>query len=95
MGSKDNKLLSKDEIRKTLYTWEGILPQESLDSLEEALENVEVTAEECEAAVKEYQKEFKRTQVDAGEAVGIIAAQSIGEPGTQMTLRTFHYASQG
>ncbi len=92
MGSKDNKLLSKDEIRKTLYTWEGILPQESLDSLEEALENVEVTAEECEAVVKEYQKEFKRTQVDAGEAVGIIAAQSIGEPGTQMTLRTFHYA---
>ncbi len=92
MGSKDNKLLSKEEIRKTLYTWEGILPKESLDSLEEALEDVEVTAEECEAVVKEYQQEFKRTQVDAGEAVGIIAAQSIGEPGTQMTLRTFHYA---
>lgn len=30
--------------------------------------------------------------VDVGEAVGVIAAQSIGEPGTQMTLRTFHYA---
>ena len=30
--------------------------------------------------------------VDVGEAVGIIAAQSIGEPGTQMTMRTFHYA---
>ncbi|MHB0996938.1 MAG: DNA-directed RNA polymerase subunit beta' [Elusimicrobiales bacterium] len=29
-------------------------------------------------------------QVEAGEAVGIIAAQSIGEPGTQLTLRTFH-----
>jgi DNA-directed RNA polymerase subunit beta' len=28
--------------------------------------------------------------VDTGEAVGIIAAQSIGEPGTQLTLRTFH-----
>ena len=28
--------------------------------------------------------------VDKGEAVGIIAAQSIGEPGTQLTLRTFH-----
>ena len=28
--------------------------------------------------------------VDLGEAVGIIAAQSIGEPGTQLTLRTFH-----
>ena len=31
-----------------------------------------------------------RQTVDLGEAVGIIAAQSIGEPGTQLTLRTFH-----
>ena len=28
--------------------------------------------------------------MDIGEAVGIIAAQSIGEPGTQLTMRTFH-----
>lgn len=33
-----------------------------------------------------------KKQVDVGEAVGIVAAQSIGEPGTQMTMRTFHYA---
>ena len=31
-----------------------------------------------------------KTQVEVGEAVGIIAAQSIGEPGTQLTMRTFH-----
>ena len=30
------------------------------------------------------------TPVGKGEAVGIIAAQSIGEPGTQLTMRTFH-----
>jgi DNA-directed RNA polymerase subunit A' len=35
---------------------------------------------------------YKRSMVEPGEAVGIVAAQSIGEPGTQMTLRTFHYA---
>src|SRR4029078_1417123 len=29
--------------------------------------------------------------VEIGEAVGVIAAQSIGEPGTQLTMRTFHY----
>ena len=34
----------------------------------------------------------KKNIVDVGEAVGIVAAQSIGEPGTQMTMRTFHYA---
>ena len=31
-----------------------------------------------------------RADVGEGEAVGIIAAQSIGEPGTQLTMRTFH-----
>ena len=31
--------------------------------------------------------------VDVGEAVGIVAAQSIGEPGTQLTLRSFHPAA--
>ncbi|MEM9558532.1 MAG: DNA-directed RNA polymerase subunit beta' [Acidobacteriota bacterium] len=31
------------------------------------------------------------TTVDIGEAVGVIAAQSIGEPGTQLTMRTFHF----
>ncbi|MFQ6095556.1 MAG: DNA-directed RNA polymerase subunit A'', partial [Candidatus Bathyarchaeia archaeon] len=35
---------------------------------------------------------YKMALVEPGEAVGIVAAQSIGEPGTQMTLRTFHYA---
>ena len=30
------------------------------------------------------------TLVNVGEAVGVIAAQSIGEPGTQLTMRTFH-----
>lgn len=32
----------------------------------------------------------QRKLVDVGEAVGIIASQSIGEPGTQLTMRTFH-----
>lgn len=33
--------------------------------------------------------------VDIGEAVGIVAAQSIGEPGTQLTMRTFHQGGAG
>ena len=33
--------------------------------------------------------------VDAGEPVGVIAAQSVGEPSTQMTLNTFHFAGRG
>ena len=38
-----------------------------------------------------YGRDLARgTKVNAGEAVGVIAAQSIGEPGTQLTMRTFH-----
>ena len=37
-------------------------------------------------------EEYKNAMVSPGEAVGLIAAESIGEPGTQMTLNTFHFA---
>ncbi len=49
----------------------------------------------CEAkngvCAKCYGRDLARgTPVNMGEAVGVIAAQSIGEPGTQLTMRTFH-----
>jgi DNA-directed RNA polymerase subunit beta' len=49
----------------------------------------------CEAKVGLCAKCYGRSlasgkRVDVGEAVGIVAAQSIGEPGTQLTMRTFH-----
>ncbi len=36
-----------------------------------------------------------RALSEPGEAVGLLAAQSIGEPSTQMTLNTFHFAGRG
>lgn len=41
------------------------------------------------------QLKYMRSLINPGEAVGIIAAQSIGEPSTQMTLNTFHFAGHG
>ncbi|KAI1850587.1 hypothetical protein JX265_004297 [Neoarthrinium moseri] len=37
-------------------------------------------------------EKFKKAHVEPGHAVGAVGAQSIGEPGTQMTLKTFHFA---
>jgi len=37
-------------------------------------------------------REYTGARVHAGESVGLISAESIGEPGTQMTLNTFHFA---
>jgi DNA-directed RNA polymerase I subunit RPA1 len=45
--------------------------------------------------LKHVEEEFKLAQVEAGESVGLVSAESIGEPGTQMTLNTFHSAGQG
>eukprot|EP00058_Branchiostoma_floridae_P008853 XP_002594341.1 hypothetical protein BRAFLDRAFT_201044 [Branchiostoma floridae] len=41
------------------------------------------------------QYKYMRSLVEPGEAVGLLAAQSIGEPSTQMTLNTFHFAGRG
>ncbi len=44
-----------------------------------------------EKELKELKNRYQNIQVDPGEAVGIVAAQSLGEPGTQMTMRSFHF----
>ncbi|MFX1521419.1 MAG: DNA-directed RNA polymerase subunit A'' [Promethearchaeota archaeon] len=68
------------------------LPSAVINELKEKLEKTEVTEEELDQIIEEARKAYYKALVEPGEAVGTIAAQSIGEPGTQMTLRTFHYA---
>ncbi len=51
-----------------------------------------MTEEGVERVVQTVARDYDFSLVEPGEAVGTVAAQSIGEPGTQMTLRTFHYA---
>ncbi|ELR97862.1 DNA-directed RNA polymerase subunit beta' [Gloeocapsa sp. PCC 73106] len=70
--------------------------EELAKNIGKAVEKVKVrSALTCEAARSVCQKCYGWSLahghlVDLGEAVGIIAAQSIGEPGTQLTMRTFH-----
>lgn len=45
-----------------------------------------------ESIIKSAYNHLLKARVDPHEAVGITTAQSLGEPGTQMTMRTFHYA---
>ncbi|KOS19462.1 DNA-directed RNA polymerase III subunit RPC1 [Escovopsis weberi] len=42
--------------------------------------------------IKECLERYQKAHVEPGHAVGAVGAQSIGEPGTQMTLKTFHFA---
>ena len=56
------------------------------------LQSLRLSPTDATRVIREVARRFLRAEVDAHESVGIVAAQSIGEPGTQMTLRTFHYA---
>ncbi len=75
----------------------ALLDEEAVDRIEElGVDEVKVrTPLTCETRYglcsKCYGRDLGRgTPVNVGEAVGVIAAQSIGEPGTQLTMRTFH-----
>jgi DNA-directed RNA polymerase subunit A" len=68
------------------------LPKKTKDQLRKSLDNKVITDTQFKQILERVLKEYLSTRIEACEAVGVIAAQSIGEPGTQMTMRTFHYA---
>jgi DNA-directed RNA polymerase subunit beta' len=74
-----------------------LIDEDAIDRIERAgIDAVQIRSVlTCEARIgvcaKCYGRDLARgTMVNMGEAVGVIAAQSIGEPGTQLTMRTFH-----
>jgi DNA-directed RNA polymerase subunit A" len=68
------------------------LPQKTKEQLRKYIGEKPITDAQFKEILDRVNKEYKSTRIEACEAVGVIAAQSIGEPGTQMTMRTFHYA---
>ena len=58
----------------------------------EKLSKINADEETAKRVIERCHEAYLRNLVEPGEAAGIVAAQSIGEPGTQMTMRTFHYA---
>ncbi|MET1159978.1 MAG: DNA-directed RNA polymerase subunit A'' [Thermoprotei archaeon] len=66
--------------------------EELKSKLKEYFEAYGLYYEELEQIISETIRRYEQSIIEPGEAVGTVAAQSIGEPSTQMTLRTFHYA---
>ena len=67
-------------------------PEIYIEELSDAYVKNELNDDELAKLIKKLKQAYDRAHVEAGEAVGTVAAQSVGEPGTQMTMRTFHYA---
>ena len=68
------------------------LPQSIKEAIEGGLKGATVSSEQLEEIISQVSSDYEHSRVESCEAVGVVAAQSIGEPGTQMTMRTFHYA---
>ncbi|SDY88699.1 DNA-directed RNA polymerase subunit beta' [Nitrosomonas halophila] len=85
------------DTNQVIYPAGEMLDEEAVEKIEACgIDEVKVrTPLTCETryglCTKCYGRDLGRgTMVNVGEAVGVIAAQSIGEPGTQLTMRTFH-----
>jgi len=85
------------ETQEVVFASGVLLDEDAVDLIESlGIDEVKVrTPLTCETryglCAKCYGRDLGRgTPVNVGEAVGVIAAQSIGEPGTQLTMRTFH-----
>ena len=67
------------------------LPKRVMDDFEKYCKERGITGEKKEKLLETLRRKFvEKYAYEPGEAIGIVAAQSIGEPGTQLTLRTFH-----
>jgi len=88
--------VSAETIKNEIARLKGVLPELVLDELEGSLTRVSkekaITRKQLDEVLETVKQAYINAIVEPGEAVGTVAAQSIGEPGTQMTLRTFHYA---
>jgi len=89
--------LINPETQDTLYTAGSLVDEEAIDTIDNVgIDEVKVrTPLTCDTrwgvCAKCYGRDLGRgSLVNVGEAIGVIAAQSIGEPGTQLTMRTFH-----
>ncbi len=72
--------------------YEGKLPRKLLQELEREAEEQGLTKAEAKKALEKLEEEYAYAKINPGEAIGMITAESFGEPGTQMTLNTFHFA---
>jgi DNA-directed RNA polymerase subunit A" len=84
--------ISREELDEVLLPAKKLLPVRVYSEFYEKVKDLPLTKEELQRIVKLLINEYLSSLIEPGEPIGTVTAQSVGEPGTQMTLRTFHYA---
>lgn len=78
-------------MSKLYEQYEDKLPESVLEEVKDSVSS-KISDKQLQEILDAVYQEYLDTQEEAGDAVGIVAAESIGEPSTQMILRTFHFA---
>jgi DNA-directed RNA polymerase subunit A" len=78
-------------MRQELKEYKDKLPPRILEDLEKELSE-HASSSKVKKIVERIYAEYRSSLAEPGECVGLVTAESIGEPGTQMTLNTFHFA---
>src|SRR3989441_12808130 len=68
------------------------LPRFVVTEVAKKIHGLKLSKKRLQDVLEKICQKFDPHVIDANESAGIVSAQSIGEPGTQMTMRTFHYA---
>ena len=75
-----------------LQDYNDKIPGAILENLKKELQNGSVSQKNVEKILVLLEENYRKTKIDFGESIGIITAESFGEPSTQMTLNVFHFA---
>ncbi len=68
------------------------LPMKIIVDIAKRIENADLDDDTCRQLIRVAHRMYSSHLMDQNESAGVMAAHSIGEPGTQMNMRTFHYA---
>lgn len=90
--NKSEEPVGEEQIKSILEKYSKQLNPRLIQDLGTSLLKIPLNISGIKNVCKKVVELLDKAAIEPGEACGIVAAQSLGEPGTQMTLRTFHFA---
>ena len=79
-------------MEELIKSYKGKIPGGILTALEKEVVDRKLTKKDVEKVLLRLTQVYERAKINAGESIGVITAESFGEPSTQMTLNVFHFA---
>ena len=89
---EESKEFKNIRLKISKILGERFLPRYLIDNVVERVATDKKLESKLEVIINRLLVDYSKNLIDPTEACGMVGAQSIGEPGTQMTMRTFHYA---